>query len=1528
MSGKSRKKIWKILLWVFLGFIALDLLIVGLCFVPAVQTFAVSKVTQKLSEKWGTEISIDRIHITPTLKIAADGVRIADHHNNDMIYVGKVKGRLLSIKLKPFKLKLGQVDLSKANIVLRTYKGEKAINISQWAKKFKSDKTKEPFELDGKHVTLSDSRFVLINDNTRVVYDTKDNPDIDYSYLEFTDINWDMKPFSVHGANVSADFQRMAFSQYGGFKMKSGSGQFNICDTSLTFNNFKATTDRSKLDLDLKFSYPTWSTYGEFLDSVLITANIRPTVLAMGDVACWAPAIKGMEDVFSITSDRVEGYVNDFSLINMRARWGMFTKVAGDFSFKDITNFWNSNINAQIDSATCSLPELTAFTLPGGKTIPMPKLAQKIGTVQLDGSFVGSPNTFTTDLNTLSALGPLQAHLSTLPDNGQMQLKGNVKAKEFNLAKLTGKGKIVGNASADITIDGTMNGTTWKSADFNTLHAHLTGDITHLRLFGYPLRHVKADGDYQERLYNLELTAKDPNLKGEVVAQLDLTDVLPALQGNVALSELDAGKIASALPKIDSSSAKGFQKVLYTLQQNPNFELGFDNFAIMMRGNNLNNANGYIAFDNIHLKTATDSIRGERLRLTAINMDEMHKYILASGIANASLETSYELKTLKDSIMGMVQKVMPGIVGPEKQTDNIARNVVMPDNGYVKFHMNTYRTYSITKFFLPDLFVAPNSVVDVDIDANESRSNISAEVPFLALRNKFMVHNLTLNGYDSPEKSLAVNLTSDSAIVFANESRLAFDNINASADAINDIVNYDIRWHNPFNSETNISNLTGTASLKNADDIVLSLRNSTIYFDDMDWKFNNENEIHIQKDKLTVKDLQFANRNSSIEVYGSYGKNSKEPITFSLAEVDMQLINPLLKKMTIDGDISAKVNIINQKGKMLVYGKAFAEDFAVNDELIGQVYVGALLDSLGKISFTGGIFSDSLTIPSKKMLDISYRSFPIDKKLLAHLNGDYKIDKKSFSIKTSFDSLNAGFLAPFLSGFSDHIHGKASGELAIYINPVKSYFDGKVHVLDADMGIAPLNTNYLVHDQDIYFNEDGIIFDKMLINDPDSNTAYMSGMIRHNFFKDMKIDLNIHTDRILAINTPKTTNSVFYGKGYAAGDISIKGDDSKLAFLGPNLTTLDGTHITLQVSSTNSASQSNAIYFKPKKTEKEEVVEMMEPHTGAALDFDFTFNVTNDADVTLILESIGGTVNAKADGRFQLTYNDLNQELNLYGNLGLNSGDFKIALYNVVNSRFQLVPGGTIHFDGPLENMLVKVSAYKTSKTSLNNILAQENISGNVNVNSYIHLNGPLMQRIEPTFSFELPNSSNEVRTKFYNAIDTTNTENITKQFAYFLMTNNFMPNDMFSGETGLGSGGLNFFSNLINNMLGNMMANKKGSFGITYNQATESTAAEYGVTAGANLLNEKVTIETSIGYYDDRTTTSALNNMYGDFIVSYNINPKGTWKLKAYTYIGERDEYHFVDNQINYTAGVALAFKQDFNSPKRKSKKKNKIKQ
>ena len=658
-------------------------------------------------------------------------------------------------------------------------------------------------------------------------------------------------------------------------------------------------------------------------------------------------------------------------------------------------------------------------------------------------------------------------------------------------------------------------------------------------------------------------------------------------------------------------------------------------------------------------------------------------------------------------------------------------------------------------------------------------------------------------------------------------------------------------------------------------------------------------------------------------VNGDYDSKDSSRLRMAAKNVDLSLINPLLNGLSFGGSLSADLNLMNRHNRRLIFGKLITDELNMNETRLGDLFLMAGINNENIIRFSGGLFNSRETHLNYEYLNqFSIRDFQNEHSIIANLSGSY--ENKTFLATAEFDTLQADFLEPFLSGFSDLLTGTASGKLTFHASPEESFLDGTVHVLDAQMGIAALGTQYHVVNQDILFNRRGITFDNMQLSDKDGNTATLTGEIRHKMFKDMQIGLNIHTDRILAINTPRTINAVFYGTGYVKGDVAISGSGNALYFKGPDIQTLSGSKIYLHVSSTNSASEADYIHFVA-RNDSTLTLEMTEPKSSTNLNFDFTFNVSKDADVVILLDAIGGTITARADGRFQLVYQS-NSELNLYGNLLMHSGNIKISLFDVVNSNFKLVSGGTINFDGPLDNMTVNLSAYKTSKTSLSNILPSEYlISGSADVNSYIYLRGPLMRRIEPTFGFELPNSSEEVRNLFYTAIDTQNTENMTKQFAYFMVTNSFMPENMFAQNT-TGIPGMNMLSNMVNNMLSNVIDSKRGGFGITYNQGTETSSAEYGLKANANLFNERVLMSTSIGYYDDKSVSNAYRNIYGNIAVEYLINPAGTWRVKVYTRIGDRDEnfYYLDEGYNNYVAGVALMYNQDFDFRKRNKTKKS----
>lgn len=1505
---------------------------VGLLFVPAIQTYAVNKITEKVSKSWGTELSIRDVHLTPTLKLLAHGVRIHDNHHQDMIYVGTVKGRIRSISLKPLRLKFGEVTFDKANVVIRKYKGDNSVNIAIWARKFATgDTTKSMFQLTSSHFIMKNSRFVYINDGSRKVFNTANHPGIDYAFFELKDINWETYKFSIVGSSISANFKHLAFNQYGGFSLKDASGNFNICDTSLTFNKMKLFTKGSKIDADFKFKYDTWNSYGDFNNVVRFLVKIRPSIVDMQDVAGFAPQIKGMKEVVFLSASRFDGPVNDFKIINLHAGWGMKNYVHGDIGIKNVTHFRDVIFNIQLDTCNIDMPELANFTLPNGKTIPKNAMMNKFGNIALHGFFIGNTSVFDAKINATSALGPLFADLSTLAENGKLKIKGAVKSPMFNIAKLTNLNDMLGYSDLSIFLDGTMDSPKLSKSNFKTLKAHLSGTVNRFDLMGYTLKNTKLDGQYQNKLYQCKVMTNDPHLACIIDGTLNLNYALPTLKGSIDLNNFEPGAIAQQMPRVDSATAKGFDKIIATAQRNPYMRISFDQFDIALKGNNLENVNGYIGCDNIRIYNKPDSLDNARFRLTALNVNRVHKFILSSNIANASMETTYPLRSLPDSLMNIAYSFFPNLI--PAQSHHIGSKQYMAKNevDFLNIHVNTYHSRNLLNLIQPDLFIAPNSTVDIALSSDTIPNTIKVHIPRGGFRHKLAIHNFNIDGRTADNSILQLDIQTDSAIAIMNDNKFSFNKISLSTQTKQNVILYNLNWHNDFNKDPNHNSLlAGMIDASDPDDILINVRKSLIYLKDNAWTFNDDNAIHIQDKLLTFNNLQFKNQGSEIVLNGTYSKTEPGKITLYAKNADLSLINPLLSNMSFGGDLSANISIDTKSKKMVLTGKALATDFVFNDEKLGNLFLVAGSDTPGQIGFSGGIFDRGKYVNSNIVSNYSIRDFQHEKNIIAEVNGNYANDKKRLAVHANFDTLKAGFLSPFLSGFSNYLKGTASGKLSFYAMPDTTYFDGKVHVIDADMGISALGTDYKVQNQDILFNKQGIVFNQMLIKDKDGNTAYMDGHIDHQSFKNMKLDLNINTSRILILNTEKTPTSVFYGIGYVAGKVAITGSGGKMFFKGQNLQTLSGSKIVLQVSSSSAVSQSNLIKFKPKPTatvSSNPSTIVYDTTTSTDLNFDFTFNVTNDADVVLYLESIGGTLNGRTDGQLQLTYNN-NEGLNLYGNLLLHSGDFKISLFNVVNSKFTLVPGGNIQFDGPLDNMLVKVSAYKSSKASLSNIIPQEYLSGNsanANVNAYLHLNGPLMQRIEPTFSFELPNSSNEVRNLFYTSIDTSNTENITKQFAYFLITNSFMPNDMFStgSTTNIGASGYSMLSSIVNSMINSILANKNASFGLTYNQASETSSAEYGVKANANLLQDRINVATNIGYYDDRTqTANTFNNMYGDFTVEYSLNKSGTWKMKAYTYIGERNEDYIYDAQINYTAGVAIVYKQDFNTPVRRKNK------
>ena len=1067
------KKALKVIGWIVGVFLALDLLIVGLLFIPSIQTFVVHKVTESLSESWGTEISIKDIRITPTLKLVAHEVAIKDHHNENMIYSGTVKCWLRKFRLEPMHIGLLNVEFDDLDVVLRYYKGEDINNMSKWCEVFESDDTTStPFKLTSNKVDITHGRFVYINDNDRVVYDTSRHPDIDYSFLELANLTIKAKDFVLVDDDIGMDIRQLTFTQYGGFQLKKCCGDFHISSKDLTFKKLKLVTDKSDLDMDLYFRYDEWTSYAEFMDSVRIGAVIRPSVLAMDDIADYAPAMRGMSEVFNLRADTLDGIVNDFYVRSIKATWNERNRVQGNIAIRNVVDFLNAHYDVELDSTACYLPDLAYFTLPGGKTIPSNAIFKKVGNVSLSGKMRGVLTDFDARLQAATDLGSVKADLTTQTKAGKLLFSGDVTSTNFNLAKLTGDYKTFGTCHVNASIDGHTASTGITAENLKTAEAHLSGRAERFHLMGYPLRNIVVEGDYQPDFIYATLKADDPNFKGEMLAEFDRTQEIPALQGNISGLQMNAGTIGNFLPLVDSASAEGIEKVIAIMQRNPDLQLNFDLFQIVMHGTNLDDVNGYLGCDNIKIKYKGDSITNDRLRLTTLNHEGFHKYILTSNIANASFESSYPLARVKDSLKNIVHNLFPALVSAAQSetSDNwFEENPSKASNDYIKFNMTTYNTRAVTKLIRPDMFLASNSTIDVDISAEHSNDKVEMSLPFFSIRNKLRLYHFTLNGKTNNNERLDVTLGGDSVVVFLGNGALRFYQLDFNANAKNNQIQCDLEWLNPSNTLSNRSALSGLVDISHTDDIVIRLEPSNIFLMDNECHFNDQNAIHIQPHRYEIDNLVFSSQGSSISVNGDYDTKDSSRLRMAAQSFDLTLLNPFLNGMSFSGRLSADLNLMNRDSRRLVFGKLITDELTMNDGRLGDLFLMAGLNDNNTVRFSGGLFdAHEENLDYDYLTSFSIRDFRSQETIIADVSGTY--ENQSLVVNTSFDSLNTKFLEPFLSAFSDNLTGYASGALDFYATPDSSYLNGKVHVLDATLGIAALGTQYRMVNQDIIFN--------------------------------------------------------------------------------------------------------------------------------------------------------------------------------------------------------------------------------------------------------------------------------------------------------------------------------------------------------------------------------------------------------------------------------------------------------------------------
>jgi hypothetical protein len=490
---------------------------------------------------------------------------------------------------------------------------------------------------------------------------------------------------------------------------------------------------------------------------------------------------------------------------------------------------------------------------------------------------------------------------------------------------------------------------------------------------------------------------------------------------------------------------------------------------------------------------------------------------------------------------------------------------------------------------------------------------------------------------------------------------------------------------------------------------------------------------------------------------------------------------------------------------------------------------------------------------------------------------------------------------------------------------------------NATLKIDYLQTRYRFNDT-IRFDEEGIKFHNIKAFDDKGNTATINGTVFHKFFKDFAVDLTISipkTNEFLVLNTKPKDNDQFYGTAYASGVTTIKSDESALSF-DISAKTGKNTKFFIPLNTGSSVTDRSFINFVDVNQNKKDsifLVKIVPPNSSqTAIDLNLDLEITPDAEVKIIFDSkAGDEMKGTGTGNLNISYNKKG-EFKMYGDYIIEDGEYLYTLGGILNKRFIVQNGGKISFTGDINDADIDIKAVYKTKASLNDImpgmLPQAKLNERIPVECLLNLTGNLFNPVVG-FDINLPTADDETRAYLRSMIKTD--EEMSRQFLFLLVMNSFYadPNSGASqSTTNIGTTTVGVTTTeMLSNQLSNWLSQINNNFDVNVVYRPGSTAIpnsqDVQLALSTQVLNDKVTINGNFDYGSNQLTTgvnTGNNAITGAFDVEFKITEKIRFKV-----FNRSNDNLYIDNGIQYTQGVGLFFRQDFDKFKDIFKKKEK---
>lgn len=1268
----------------------------------------------------------------------------------------------------------------------------------------------------------------------------------------------------VEDQKILAELKSLSFHEKGGLTVKEMAVKVSLVNDTLKLSKLGLKTNFSNVSADAKFVFGEKGiTYAGRLND--LNVDIRDIRYVTDEKVPFEQSLQAR--------GFVKGNTNQVYLSRFRV------SIDGEPTFQGTLGLSNLNDPKNIgfrllDSKLFIDPALLAERFGQDS---LANQLKPLGLVSFEGTLKGNPTHIEADGNLKSALGEVASEM--VVDLGKVpSIKGNVTTTNLDLRPILPAGTEVQN----ITFSGNLD-LTGNSAE--TLKGTANGYLSTATYNNETFRDIRLEGSFNAGNFTGLIASNDPQLKFKITGTTAFASKNPKHNFVAELDNLDLKKVGlSETPLVLSGKVK--------LEGN---------------GTSIDDFKGKLEGERLMIVDNGKPYEFNHIALTSTQIDSIRTMNFESDWADVSASGQFTPTDVPNAFNNLLARYLPSYFTSKPNIPGIH----ITWDGKVK---DTKRILDFAK--IDELALKP---ITIHGYYRSEDYRLWAQVKTDSLVNgdfKFDFANVLIST-DSEKMRVSV---------FSNEMQLndstLFSDLLVNTETFNDSIVFKSNLVRELGRNEGF--LNGMLNLKNRAN-ELYLDGSSMILNGNTWAISQDLPINFAGKSLVLNRLGLSFENQAIEVSGRLSTLPGDTVFFSAKEFNLNQLNSILRayQTKLEGVTSIRMAASN-----LGKDPYFVADMTTTGLVVDTIKVGELFlkTDWKQLEKTLNVNANLLNNATNSRLDITGFVDLHDPK------------NEELDLTANMSRTDIHILDKVVGGDLRDIHGYATGFIKVYGTFEKPLLVGAVDVDSTSFIVDVLNTRYSTGKETVslLFTDEFIDFNKARILDEDGGIAYLSGKMYHTYFRNTRFDLKLDVpetirkngnqleNRLMVYNQPNyRRGDMFYGVGYATGKGRIYGHISQIN-IECAVKSQKGTFFKIPLEETYYSGGADFLNFIKAGIDSS-IQKRKVDLEGINLTIDL--EATPDAEVFLIFDELAGDViQGNGNGRLKFTY-DKEGDFNMFGNYIINKGSYLFTWENVINKRFEIMPGGSLNWNGDPYHAQMDLQAVYKLNTTINNLVSQEydlsriqgsNVNKNIRykVETVLKMTGDLMK---PDIGFEIripalsPGDLAALKLRDVN----NNQQELNNQVFGLLMLGQFINTNALSNTV---TGGFNSVGEMVSSQLSNWLSKGGKNLNVNVNywgQNTNidptSTRRQLQLFLNTTLMNGRVIVDGNLELGSDfLRTTAQTQAIGGTFSVEYLIDEEGKFRVKVFNKI--EDNLLVASSTSNYRQGIGLTYTKEIN--------------